>query len=90
LATFGEVVARIREDLNRGSDADARIKRAIADASAAGSHDIAALHHAVGDRWRHSALTRPAIERIDTQLREAARAWRAAAPGQALEFRWPG
>lgn len=64
--------------------------RAIADASAAGSHDIAALHHAVGDRWRHSALTRPAIERIDTQLREAARAWRAAAPGQALEFRWPG
>jgi hypothetical protein len=32
LATFGEVVAKIREDLNRGSDADSRIKRAIADA----------------------------------------------------------
>lgn len=32
MATIGEVVAKIREDVNRGSDFDDRIKRAIADA----------------------------------------------------------
>lgn len=32
MATLGEVVARIREDINRGSDYDARIKRAVAEA----------------------------------------------------------
>lgn len=32
MATLGNVVARIREDLNRGSDYDARIKRAVAEA----------------------------------------------------------
>jgi hypothetical protein len=32
MATLGQVVERIREDLNRGSDYDSRIKRAIAEA----------------------------------------------------------
>lgn len=32
MSTFGQMVANIREDLNRGSEADARIKRAIGDA----------------------------------------------------------
>src|SRR5690349_8486486 len=31
MSTLGEMVARIREDIDRGSDYDARIKRAIAD-----------------------------------------------------------
>jgi hypothetical protein len=31
MSNLGQMVARIREDLNRGSDFDARIKRAIAD-----------------------------------------------------------
>lgn len=32
MATLGQTVERIREDINRGTDYDARIKRAIADA----------------------------------------------------------
>ena len=32
MATLGQVVAKIREDLNRGSDADTRIKRAVCEA----------------------------------------------------------
>lgn len=32
MATFGQVVERIREDLDRGSDFDTRIKRAVVDA----------------------------------------------------------
>jgi hypothetical protein len=32
VSTLGEMVARIREDINRGSDYDVRIKRAIAEA----------------------------------------------------------
>lgn len=32
MATLGQVVEKIREDLNRGSDADTRIKRAICEA----------------------------------------------------------
>ena len=32
MATFGQTVARLREDLDRGSDFDARIKQAIVDA----------------------------------------------------------
>jgi len=32
MSTLGQVVAKIREDINRGSDADARIKRAVAEA----------------------------------------------------------
>ena len=63
--------------------------RGIADASRERrTGDLAALRHAVGDRWWHAALTPEAVTRMDAALQAAAAEWDRLPAGGTLTRTW--
>ncbi len=66
------------------------LTRVVCDACAAGRpFDAAALRRVNGEGWWSELVTRDVVERCDTLLADAARAWAALAPGARLIERWP-
>jgi hypothetical protein len=65
------------------------LTRAVCDVVAAdGEPDPAAIRRAVGERWWSDGVTRLALERAHTRLRDAAEQWADLIPGEALTASW--
>lgn len=80
-----EVIARAGDRIMQAE----MLTRAVCDISAAdGEPDPAAVRRAVGERWWSDGVTRLALERAHTRLRDAAEQWAGLVPGEALTAVW--
>ena len=80
-----EVIARAGDHIMQAE----MLTRAVCDLSAADADaDPAAVWRAVGERWWTAAVTRAALDRAHTRLRDAAQRWADLAPDDAITESW--